>query len=76
MINGIVVDGQQRAYDAAFDRVYAEVEQEFAERLAGAGFWRRVLLRWQMSREFRRRMEKHAPPWGLYSHTDEGPRDA
>ena len=63
----IIADGQARAYKANIARVRAEVEREFSDSLAKAGYWRRFLLRLRMTREVRRRMDKVAPPWGLYS---------
>jgi hypothetical protein len=46
-----------------------EVRGAYAERLAKAGFFRRILIRLAMSREVRRRLEKVAPTDGLYSKT-------
>lgn len=67
---GIVEDGEEIAYAAAIDRVTAEVRNEFAGQLAGATFWQRIVVKFKIRREIRRRMDKIAPPWGLYSRND------
>ena len=61
-----VADGYERAAEASFPRTQAEVEAEYAERLAGASWHRRFWLRLEMRREIRGRLERVAPPWGLY----------
>ena len=62
----IVADGQRRAYDGNTEQVRAEVEAKYTEELKNAGFWRRRSLRRQMEREIQQRLEKTAPPGGLY----------
>jgi hypothetical protein len=62
----IVADGWHRARSANASAIRAEVEREYAERLQSAGCFRRCLLRWEMRREIERRLERVAPPWGLY----------
>ncbi len=64
--NGIVADGYERAWSANIGAVRAEVEKEFAERMARAGFRERRKLRREIEEEVRRRMERKAPPWGLH----------
>ena len=61
-----VADGYDRAVEASAPRIRAEVEAEYAGRLASANWYRRLLLRLEMRREIRRRLERVAPPWGLY----------
>ncbi len=62
----IVNDGGRRAYLASINRVRADVQREFSEALAQAGFLRRIFLRVQMNREINRRMREIAPRWALY----------
>jgi hypothetical protein len=61
-----VEDGQKRAEKAMAPQVHAEVEAEYAERLASARWYRRLMLRREMRREIRRRVERVAPSGGLY----------
>jgi hypothetical protein len=61
-----VFDGCKRARAAAMDSIRAEVEREFAERLANANVLQRYWLWRQMDREIERRLERLAPSGGLY----------
>ena len=61
-----VHDGYYRARSANESAIRAEVEREYAERLQSAGLLERWRLRWEMERETERRLERVAPPWGLY----------
>jgi len=61
-----VYDGYERARDASLLRIRAEVEREFAERWAAAGWLERLKLKRAMQREIECRLERVAPPWGLY----------
>jgi hypothetical protein len=61
-----VEDGYERARIAAIDSIRAEVEREYAERLSGASWLKRWCLRLEMRREIERRLDRVAPPWGLY----------
>jgi hypothetical protein len=65
--NHFVEDGYERACDAAIDKIRAAVAAEFAERLQTADWWERWRLRYAMRREIKRRLERVAPPWGLYA---------
>jgi hypothetical protein len=65
--NYFVEDGYERACDASIDRIRAAVELEFAERFQTAGWWQRLRLRYEMRREIKRRLDRVAPPWGLYA---------
>ncbi|MDZ4656217.1 MAG: hypothetical protein SH868_01425 [Bythopirellula sp.] len=61
-----VCDGPAR-YGAALEmEVRAEVKAEYAEQLAVASFWRRLQLRWAMSREVVRRVEEAICAESLY----------
>ena len=62
----IVEDGQERAYDGSIEQVRAKVEAKYAEELKTAGMWKRMQIRRKMGKEIRERMEKIAPPDGLY----------
>jgi len=62
-----VHDGRARARKAVLEKVRAEVEHEYAERLYNAGWLGRLLLYREMRRETKRRLDEKAPPWGLYS---------
>jgi hypothetical protein len=64
--NQFVADGYERACEAAIDKIRAAVAIEYAERLQAAGWWERWLLRYAMRREVERRLQRIAPPWGLY----------
>ena len=61
-----VEDGYERACAASIDKIRADVKQEYAERLAMAGWWERLRLHYEMRREVERRLDRVAPPWGLY----------
>jgi hypothetical protein len=61
-----VHDGCYRARTARVSAIRAEVEREYAEQLQSAGFWERWRLRREMKQEIERRLERVAPPWGLY----------
>ena len=61
-----VADGYERACGATIEKIRAAVAAEFAERLQTAGWWERCRLRYEMRREIKRRLERVAPPWGLY----------
>lgn len=63
---GIVADGRDRAQAASEPLIRVEVAREFALRLSGVPAWRRLLLRWEMECEVRRRLQRAAPPDGLY----------
>ena len=62
-----VADGCERAQAAALDEIRATVEREYAERLQSAGWFKRMLLYREMRREIKRRLDRTAPPWGLYN---------
>jgi hypothetical protein len=61
-----IYDGIDRADSAAEPRVRAQVEAEYAQRLAAAGPWGRYWLRRAITREIRRRVRQLAPELGLY----------
>jgi hypothetical protein len=61
-----VADGDKRAWTANYDAIREQVEREYEQRLAVAGLFRRWQLRWKMRREIERRLDRVAPPWGLY----------
>jgi hypothetical protein len=61
-----VRDGHERAAEASLPSIQAQVKAEYAERLVGASWYRRFWLWLEMRREVRRRLERAAPPWGLY----------
>ena len=61
-----VEDGQERGEEATAPQIRAAVDAEYADRLASANWYRRLVLRLEMRREIRRRLERVAPPWGLY----------
>ena len=63
---GVVADGQERAHRAAEPKVREEVEREYAQRLAAAGWLRRLVLKRQMESEIEERLEKIAPHDALY----------
>jgi hypothetical protein len=63
---GIVADGHERAVRALEPVVRAEVEAEYAERLAAASRWKRARLKQEIRREIERRIAERAPPDALY----------
>jgi hypothetical protein len=63
-----VLDGRERAREASFDGIRAQVEAEYAERLQAANWARRLLLKAEMRREIERRLDRIAPPDALYLH--------
>jgi hypothetical protein len=67
--SSIIADGHRRAYWANIRSVRAQVQREFSPRLANAGFWKRLIVWLQFQSEIRRRMNRIAPPWALYSRS-------
>ena len=65
-----VADGHERAVDAETPRIWAEVEAEYADRLAAANWFRRVWLCIEMHREVLRRLDEFAPADALYFAMD------
>jgi hypothetical protein len=63
---GIVADGHRRAVRALEPVVRAEVEAEYAERLAAASRWKRALLKQEIRREIERCIAERAPRDALY----------
>lgn len=66
-----VADGRDRALGtpeaaASQEEIGEAVRREFAEELAGAGFFRRLVIRARMLREFNRRLEAIAPEGACY----------
>jgi len=66
-----IVDGQEQiekseGYRAARAEIIASVRSRYAESLASAGIFRRLLLRLRMQREINREVAKLAPPNALY----------
>jgi hypothetical protein len=51
-------------------QIRAEVEREYAERLKSAGWLRRWRLQREMKREIKKRLDRIAPPSGLYFSRD------
>jgi hypothetical protein len=64
-----VAGGYERACAAALPQIRAELEREYRERLAAAGWLQRWRLRREMNRQIRKRLDRIAPRWGLYSST-------
>ena len=65
-LNGFVFDGQQRAQSAVIKQVRAEIEQRYLVHFQAAGFWRHLILHYQMEREICQQLEKRAPTDALY----------
>lgn len=63
---GIACDGLIHMWSALDPGIRAEVEAEFAERLANASSWRKVTLQRQMRREIDRRMRQQCSVDGIY----------
>jgi hypothetical protein len=66
-----IADGRERlmkseGYRAARAEVIAAVRARYAESLASAGVFRRLVLRLRMEREMAREVAKLAPPGALY----------
>lgn len=55
-----------RQYRAARGEVIAAVEARYAEPLASAGFFRRLVLHVRMRHEIAQELDKLAPPDALY----------
>jgi hypothetical protein len=62
----IVADGHRRAAQSVEPEIRAAVEREYAFRLREARSLRRWLLRREIAREVRRRLERCAPPGAVY----------
>jgi hypothetical protein len=61
-----VADGHLCACEASEPRIRKQVEEEFADQLSNAPFWRRFVLRRKIEREITRRIETVAPREALY----------
>lgn len=61
-----VADGCERARKASIDKIRAQVEAKYSERLRAANWARRLLLKAEMRREVERRLDRIAPPDALY----------
>jgi hypothetical protein len=66
-----IADGRKRLmaskeYRAAHAEVIAAVRARYAESLASAGVFRRLVLRLRMEREIAREVAELAPPGALY----------
>jgi len=66
--NGIVTKGRSNALknNPEKERICAEIKKRYADHLARAGFFRKIILRYRMSREIKKEIEKLAPPDALY----------
>jgi hypothetical protein len=69
--SGFLPDGRRRLtqtaeYQAARERVIADVRASYAAALAHPSLLRRALARYQMRREIARRLEALAPAQALY----------
>jgi hypothetical protein len=61
-----VFDGRKRVVAAAKNEIRAEVERKYAAQFNSAGWFKRILLYFEMWREIKRRSDRAAPPDGLY----------
>ena len=61
-----VADGYDRAVKAATPSIRVEVEREYASRLSSAGWFKRMLLYFEIRGEIKRRAKRAAPPDALY----------
>jgi hypothetical protein len=72
MTSRIVADGefrirQSKEYQARLQELRESIRARHAAEIAGAGFLRRLILRWRSSAEFRRERRKIDPsPQSLY----------
>jgi len=64
--SGFEADGCDRLRHKVEPAIRAEVEAEYAERIASAGLWRRWRVIREMENEIRRRTDESAPPTALY----------
>ncbi len=62
----IVVDGCSRARAAAEPKVRADVERQYADRLATASMIQRWRLKLEMKKQIAEQLAKIAPPDALY----------
>ena len=67
----LVANGRERVLknNPDKDRICAEVKKRYADRLARAGFIRRIVLRIKIDREIEKEIDKLAPPDAMYSRT-------
>jgi hypothetical protein len=72
----IISEGYSRERDASRNGIEQQVREEYAGRLAGAGFIRRLWIRLAMSREVRHRLDRAAPKDALYFRQSERSRRA
>lgn len=61
-----IYEGRELHYDAVAPQIRAEVQAEFAERLAKASSLERILLWFEMNREIRRRIAATVSERSLY----------
>jgi hypothetical protein len=62
-----VADGRERVVRGEIKRIRREVRASYADRLAAAGFFRRLWLRIKIHREIQEQLDKIAPKDGLYA---------
>jgi hypothetical protein len=73
MKNAFVVNGEENMrkspeFQERLRALRQSVRARHEHELANAGFFRRILLRWQIEREYRRELQKIVPsPYTLYS---------
>jgi len=69
--SSFILDGRSRALRGGQlkERICAEVMSQYADELARAGFVRRIILRYKISREIKKELEKIAPSDALYCST-------
>ena len=63
----IVADGRRRVLKEVAPQARAEVRAKYAAELQRAGLLRRLLIRWRMRLEIRRRIEEAAPRSAHYA---------
>ena len=64
--NRFLADGDQRLRNVQKPQVRAEVEQQYADRLAAASWFERRKIRKQIKAEIKRRLNELSPPDALY----------
>jgi hypothetical protein len=62
----IIHEGRELHYDAVAPHIRAEVQAEYADRLAKASPMKNLLLRFEMNREIRRRIDAAVSERSLY----------
>jgi hypothetical protein len=67
VIMNSIIPPRSKAHWEEHVKVRAEVRQRFEQAVEQRGFWRRLVLWWEIEREVRKEMKRRFPPGALYA---------